>query len=207
MKTRLEKVLPPEAVLDIYKNLAADVICSVQACIEEDAVLICFHPPGGRRQTVEWLGDRYCHLPQVGSELGERMKNSFRQAFQRGFSHAILLGTDLPDLPPEIIEEALSALKAGTPVIGPSADGGYYLIGFDRFNFNPAVFRPMPWGTAGVFARTIAEFRKSEPLPHILPEWQDIDAFSDLLDLIQRCSPPSNCAPHTMACLKRLGMV
>ncbi len=72
---------------------------------------------------------------------------AFRKAFDMGFKRVVLVGSDIPDLPLEFIEEAFTSLKEEDAVIGPAYDGGYYLIGFKDKTFSPQVFERMAWGT------------------------------------------------------------
>jgi glycosyltransferase A (GT-A) superfamily protein (DUF2064 family) len=108
------------------------------------------------------------------------MKNAFFEVFSKGYQNTILIGSDSPDLPGTLIEEAFLSLRDHGAVIGPSLDGGYYLIGFRADTFLPEVFDRMPWSTPDVFTRTVGIFQKKDFLIHILPQWRDVDTFDDL---------------------------
>ena len=81
------------------------------------------------------------------------MENAFQRCFADGFTAVVLIGSDIPDLPPEILAEAFAALDSRGAVIGPAVDGGYYLIGFTKEMFAPGVFEGISWSTEAVFRR------------------------------------------------------
>ncbi len=80
------------------------------------------------------------YIPQTGEDLGERMKLAFLRCFSEGARSVVLIGSDIPDLPARIVDEAFRALDKCGAVIGPSVDGGYYLIGFREDTFCGDVF-------------------------------------------------------------------
>jgi uncharacterized protein len=204
VKTRLQKTLPPEAVLQIYRCLAQDVIDTVKGCA--NAIRICFYPSDQKPSVVEWLGQELNYFPQIGTNLGERMTNAFVDTFNRGIQQAILVGTDIPDLPGAVIRDAFSATEKGDAAIGPARDGGYYLIGFNRNHFYPSVFKNMRWGKNDVFRKTLAAFQSLGHSPHIVPKWRDIDEYEDLLDFIDRCRSMPKAGRHTIDYLKTIGL-
>jgi hypothetical protein len=130
-------------------------------------------------------------MPQKGNDLGDRMKNAFELVFSQGFHNTLLIGSDSPDLPNLLIDETLEALKDYDAVVGPSHDGGYYLIAFKRDTFLPQVFSGVTWGTSEVFEQTMGILRKANLTVHTLPVWGDIDTIDDLkaLSLNSRNTP------------------
>lgn len=142
--------------------------------------MIFFYPPESGQRMRQWLGDEYKLLTQSGNDLGERMKNAFKTVFSQGHSSALLIGSDSPDLPGLIIDEALISLKDHDAVVGPSYDGGYYLIGFRADTFLPRTFDAIPWSTPEVFLQTLDILGKADCRVHILPKWRDIDTLDDL---------------------------
>jgi hypothetical protein len=97
-----------------------------------------------------------------------------------GSKRAVLVGSDIPDLPLEFMEEAFSSLKKKDAVIGPAYDGGYYLLGFKDKTFSPRVFEGMPWGTETVFDKTVQALKRLGQKVHTLPYQRDIDTAEDL---------------------------
>lgn len=125
-------------------------------------------------------------IPQEGRELGERMRNAFRWGFSQGYGKVILIGCDTPTLPPHFIREGLVQLDRHAWVVGPSRDGGYYLIGARSGSYTesdrpgPDLFSGMAWGTDQVLTETISRLNGSAVRCHLLPFWYDIDRPEDL---------------------------
>ena len=128
----------------------------------------------------------YEYLPQQGGDLGKRMSKAFRDGFAAGHRQILLVGSDIPDLPAQIIHDGFASLKQHGAVIGPAHDGGYYLIGFRPDCFLPDIFTGIRWGTGDVFEKTMALFRLGNQDVSILPSWRDIDTLEDLRDLQAR---------------------
>jgi glycosyltransferase A (GT-A) superfamily protein (DUF2064 family) len=131
------------------------------------------------------------------------MENAFRTVFAEGASRAVLIGSDFPDLPGEVIAEALVGLQENDAVIGPAVDGGYYLIGFRNDTFRPDVFQDIRWSTDSVFRETLERFAGTGSRVHCLRQWQDVDTVDDLRSLQQRMSGTTFERSHTMQALKR----
>ncbi len=134
---------------------------------------------GGSRYLMEnWLGMDIRLLRQKGAHLGERMKNGFDWAFDRGAKRAILLGTDCPELSEEVLLEGFSLLSQCDLVLGPARDGGYYLIGLRR----PcsALFENISWGTSRVFDETIQRTRAAGISTRFTRTLSDLDTIEDL---------------------------
>jgi len=144
---------------------------------------LCFYPENSLKDLKDWLGDHYLYMPQRGESLGERMKNGFIEAFAMNFKRVVIIGSDIPDFPLEFIEEAFTSLKEKDVVIGPSFDGGYYLIGFSDKNFSHKVFEGISWGTERVFEDTLKVLKREKLTVHTLQPWRDIDTFDDLRNL------------------------
>jgi rSAM/selenodomain-associated transferase 1 len=178
VKSRLAVSLGEEVALDLYKCFVGDLLGMFTRC--GYPLTIFFQPPEARQKIVQWLGDEYTLLPQIGDNLGERMKNAFQTVLSQGLSAALLIGSDSPDLPKEVIDEALTSLKDFDSVLGPSYDGGYYLIGSRADVFLPQAFDGISWSTPEVFRQTLATLRKANLRVHVLPKWRDIDTYDDL---------------------------
>ncbi len=101
----------------------------------------------------------------------------------------LLRGSDTPDLPGEMVQEAADALTAGNAelVLGPAMDGGYYLVGLNAPR--PELFRDIAWSTPQVLTDTLKLARSLGLRVHLLPAWRDIDAYPDLLRFLSRPHP------------------
>ncbi|MFC1794566.1 TIGR04282 family arsenosugar biosynthesis glycosyltransferase [Planctomycetota bacterium] len=184
VKTRLAAELAEEVVVELYKNFVLDTLSTIRQL--NVPFRICFHPGSAGDNVKEWLGERYKYIAQEGSNLGQRMKNALAQAFEEHFSRAILIGSDSPDLPADLFIQALQSLESHHAVIGPSSDGGYYLIGFSKARFLPDAFNDISWSTENVFQQTLDVFEGHSSKVHILPQWFDVDTPVDLNELIVR---------------------
>ena len=113
---------------------------------------------------------------QIGENLGKKISNAFNWGFEKGYKKIIIIGSDLWDLNEEIINTGFIELNKNKVVIGPSIDGGYYLLGLNKKM--PKIFEGIKWGTQSVLAETL---KLLEHEPYILPELNDIDTFEDLI--------------------------
>ena len=160
--------------------------------------------------------DPYVPAFRIESE-GHRRIEDMAAALGRRIAHggpAVLVGTDFPGLPPEIVLEAFDALarleanSSGPPparcaVLGPARDGGYYLIGLNRLE--SGIFSGLEWGGGRVFEAQSRILAEKGYRIHTLPEWRDVDTPGDLKALRARLaeSPPET-APNTRAALESL---
>ena len=184
VKSRLAADVGEETTLELYKNFVLDIVETVET--SGYPFRICFYPSGGEEIVSDWLGRQYLYLAQEGDDLGLRMGNAFRRIFLEGFTSALLIGSDIPDLPSAVIQSAFESLKKNDVVIGPAADGGYYLIGFNNNSFLPRIFQGIAWGTNTVFLKTLDILKGASLRVHLAPEWKDVDTLGDLRDLYER---------------------
>jgi hypothetical protein len=112
---------------------------------------------------------------QWGNELGDRMHNAFHETLGR-YEKVLIVGTDSPLFPPQILEQAFAALDSHDVVLGPAEDGGYYLIGLKKII--PQIFSNIPWGTSDVLQRTLLAMQDRKVM--MLPSAFDIDEPKDL---------------------------
>lgn len=124
-------------------------------------------------------------IPQHGKDLFARMADAFIREFAAGSERAVLTGSDLPGLTPEILHRAVSVLRSADAVLGPTLDGGYYLLGFTSKAFSPGLLEPereMTAESAGsVTARSI---RRAGLRLVLLPVLRDLDTATDLRAII-----------------------
>jgi rSAM/selenodomain-associated transferase 1 len=205
VKTRLAEDMDASAVLSLYRNFVKDIIDKIFDMGHH--IKIFYDPSGSESLMREWLGDRHELVLQTGSDLGQKMANAFEYVFRNGTNQALLMGTDFPDLPKKIISDAMHVLKTNDAVIGPTIDGGYYLIGFSSATYLPMLFTDIPWGTSAVFQKTMDIFLSSGFVVHRLPEWRDVDVYDDLKDLILCLENQPDKAINTYSALKNIGMI
>jgi len=202
VKTRLATQLEDRVVLQLYRCLILDLLETLDGL--KLPIVICHTPADAGPLFRRWLPDRYGLMPQKGAHLGQRMAAAFQDVFAMGYRQAVLIGSDLPDLPGDYVSQAFSDLHTVDAVIGPTADGGYYLIGFRGETYCPALFETLAWGTPQVLTETLA-IAKTENL-HItlLPGWMDIDDPADVAAFLLRNQPSGSAAPRTRAYLEEL---
>ncbi len=180
VKTRLIPTLGPEGAAFLHRRLTQHVVnCAREAARACCASLQLHFRGGSEKELKAWLGEEITCYPQQGRDLGERMRRAFEKAFQDGALAAVLVGSDLPGLTPRILVEALEALEKQRVVLGPSTDGGYYLMGLEGGE-PPDLFSGMPWGTEHVLTRTLERIATLGLDARLLESLQDIDRPEDL---------------------------
>ncbi len=142
--------------------------------------------------------------PQGPGDLGERMERALLRALAPG-RKVILVGTDSPGLPPRMLEAARSALTAHDAVLGPAADGGYYLIGLRRCE--PGLLSGLPWSRPDTLVHTEARLRNTGHTVARIDPWFDVDEPGDLVRLGQLIGRGQVQAPATRRALERLGIL
>lgn len=183
VKTRLSSVIDEYAVLELYRRFVLDLLRTLSRGAFD--VQICFYPPDAGKSILRWLGGRYAYMAQKGDDLGERLEAAFLKAFADGFRKVVIIGSDSPDLPGELLKEALDSLDKEDAVIGPALDGGYYVIGFRAGRVLQEVFVGIEWGTATVYTSTMEVFMEHGYNVHVLPGWRDIDTCEDIRAFIR----------------------
>jgi rSAM/selenodomain-associated transferase 1 len=201
VKTRLAGTIGDADALALYLCFVADVLAMLKSTGR--TIKIYFHPANARDQVRAWLGEGLDLFPQNGASLGDKMRTALTETFAAGVSRAVIIGSDLPDLPPDIIHEAFDQLLNHPAVIGPGTDGGYYLIGFTANNFLPDVFDEIHWGTDTVLADTLKRFDEHGMTPRRLAVWRDIDTAEDLESFARQRRDAAGIAVHTRQCLGR----
>lgn len=187
VKTRLARYIGARRAADISRLMAMDAVAEAAKTGRE--TVIAFSPDDRADAFREWLGGGLLYEPQGDGDIGARMRRSFVSAFAGGVSSAVLVGSDIPDLSSTIIDRAFALLGAHDAVLGPSADGGYYLIGFTRGGFLPSVFEDIRWSTATVAERTMERLRASGRKYATLPGLRDIDTADDLAAWMAGAAP------------------
>jgi rSAM/selenodomain-associated transferase 1 len=117
---------------------------------------------------------------QQGEDLGRRMAGAFREVFAGGASQALLVGSDIPGIDSPLVERYFRRLGSHSMVLGPSHDGGYYLIGFRRESFRPEIFEDIPWSTDAVSRLTLQAAGRLGLSCDTGPVLRDVDTLEDL---------------------------
>ena len=201
-KTRLCPPLDGDTAARLYACFLADTLASASRVAGARAAIA--HTPESRPAFFAALAPGMAAWPQRGAARGERMDNAFAEVLA-GDAGVVIVGSDSPDLPAAYVGEAFGRLESGADVVlGPSDDGGYYLIGLRARQ--PRLLREVPMSTPTVLADTLALARALGLRAELLPQWYDVDTAAELARLAEclRVAPPE-VAPHTRAFLQALG--
>jgi rSAM/selenodomain-associated transferase 1 len=145
------------------------------ASVDARRVLACA-PPEAEADFAALAGGRFALVAQAAGDLGHRLCSFFTQEFAAGAAAVVVVGTDSPTLPVVFVEQAFAALERADVVLGPAADGGYYLLGCRRL---PPVFEGIAWGGSRVLAETVARLSDLAWRLAVLPPWYDVDTPAD----------------------------
>lgn len=177
VKTRLIPALGAVAAAELYRALAEEEIRRTAPRGGEYQRLFLFAPAEAGPGMEAWLpGEEW--IPQEGGDLGARMTAAFDEAFARGFRRAAIIGSDVPWVSREQVLDALRSLDDHDVAIGPTHDGGYYLIALDRPR--PGLFQGIAWSTPAVFAATVERASVLGLTVRVLEPLRDIDTFEDV---------------------------
>lgn len=175
VKTRLAREIGDEQALEIYHLLlrhtrrAAEKLPFRKFLFYSDFV----------EENDEWSGEIFHKQAQNGAGLGERMCNAFQRVFaEAGITRAVIIGSDCPDVSPELLTKAFLALETHDFVLGPARDGGYYLLGMRQLE--EMIFQNKRWSTATVLADTLTDLRGLGKSFYLLPMLSDVDTAADL---------------------------
>lgn len=172
VKTRLAKSVGNEEAFNVYVHLVKITECESKK-MENCDVHIHFSDV-----ILKALWPDQQKFVQTGNDLGERMMNAFDQSFKMGYNRVIGIGSDLPDLTSEVMEQGLKALESNDTVFGPSEDGGYYLIGMNQMI--PNIFIDKAWSTESLLTDTKKELKELGYSCALLEELNDVDTIEDL---------------------------
>jgi uncharacterized protein len=174
VKRRLAATIGEERALAIYLLMAAHAR-KISLLIPVDKVLYYSEFIDSEDS---WLNRDFYKQLQHGEDLGEKMKHAFEASFKSGYESICIIGTDCLELTENIVQAAFDVLNHNDAVIGPAADGGYYLLGMNRLI--PELFRNKIWSTDSVCNDTIQDLKSLHFSYQLLPTLHDIDKESDL---------------------------
>jgi rSAM/selenodomain-associated transferase 1 len=178
-KTRLIPLLGERGAASLQRQMAEHTLDQVRQLALRRPLAVEVYFTGGSHSLMQaWLGRDLCYRHQGGGDLGTRMLSGFSQAFDNQMTEAIIIGTDCPALTCLRMAEAFAALARHDLVLGPAADGGYYLIGLRRCI--PELFTGIEWGSDHVLATTDAIAHRLGLSIYNLPCLPDVDRPEDL---------------------------
>ncbi|WP_139249378.1 TIGR04282 family arsenosugar biosynthesis glycosyltransferase [Malonomonas rubra] len=188
-KTRLCPPLDLREAATFYECSLRETVSRMQQldCCD---LAICY---AGERSWFEAEYPEAVLVPQQGEDIGARMAAALNGFLQQGYRQAVLIGSDSPDLPLELIEQACVALEEVEVVLAPASDGGYVLVGESQHQ--PQLFNSMAWSTEEVLAETLRRVDQSGIDCVQLQGWEDLDDLPALQRFLLR-SPDSVTAAH-----------
>jgi len=176
VKTRLAATIGDEAALAVYRELLAHTRAATQNLAARKTVWLAEAPRSPAVAPDPWSG--YEQLLQFPGDLGTKMQAAFSHAFARGAPAVLIIGTDCPGLTEALLRDAYAALATHDVVLGPTQDGGYYLLGMKELYED--LFLNKSWSTDLVRAHTLADADRLGLTLWQLPVLRDVDDVDDL---------------------------
>ena len=205
VKTRLSPALPPELALRLYEAMLADALGAVSRSRADESFVYWADAPRDRGPWDEKITPARSR-DQTGEDLGARLERAFDDLLKDGPARAVFLGADCPMLDADALRRALEALAEHDLVLGPSHDGGYYLIGLTRTA--PSLFRDVAWGTGGVLEQTLDRARGLRLAVSLLPMLDDLDTPEDLVRWLASAAEAGELpSRRTAEMLRELGLL
>jgi hypothetical protein len=207
VKTRLTPVLTPGEAARLYRAFLADALEQYAGLAAAVRLYVSPPLPGDGLDGVLPAGARRFDalVEQSGEGLGERMRRAFADAFDAGYRRACIVGTDHPTLPTPFVRQGLDALsEQGSVCIGPSSDGGFYLLGMSRYY--PQLFDDMRYSHPRVFSETLARVERTDARLTVLPRWYDVDTPQALRRMLGDLPGEGDAARHTRRAVDALGL-
>lgn len=177
VKTRLAAALGPDAAADLYAAFTQDILGRFRRVAASRILAFTPADAAARDHFQQLSAGDYELWPQPDGSLGHRL-HAFFHTHLATADRAVAIGSDSPTLPAEFAARALELLGERDCVLGPAADGGYYLIALRRPC--PALFGGIDWGTPRVLEQTVDRLQQAGLSLHLLPVWYDVDTPDDL---------------------------
>lgn len=177
VKTRLAATIGPAEALEIYRMLLQKTKDSIQNL---PMVKVVYYS-GYIDHSDLWSNHLFHKSLQEGHDLGEKMFHAFKSGFEAGYRSVGIIGSDCPDISPELLTQAFLKLKKHDVVIGPAQDGGYYFLGMNQLH--KPLFFDKSWSTDKVLRETLNDIRHLNLSHYLLEVLNDIDNEQDLQSL------------------------
>jgi rSAM/selenodomain-associated transferase 1 len=186
VKTRIAVELGDDIATELYRCALTDTLASVSS-IDGVTHVLSYAPASlDSRRYFEQAARSFVLLPQRGATLGDRITHALADLLKK-YKPVVLIGSDSPDLPAQLITDAFVALRTADFVLGPATDGGYYLVGLNAMR--PTLFERIDWSTARVAQQTMERAVKAGLRTVSLPIWHDLDTVEDLNAIVTPGAP------------------
>lgn len=184
VKTRLIPELGSLKAAELQKKMTGIIAEEALKVQKKHSVIVTvFFTGGTRKKMANWLGNSFQYHLQSKGDIGNRMSDAFFHIFNNTAEFVILVGSDIPELTSAILEQGFISLEKHDAVIGPSRDGGYYLIGMkskDAPQLIQVLFSEIPWSTSDVLKVSIQRLADAGYNYSLLPTLSDIDQPEDI---------------------------
>lgn len=195
VKTRLIESLPPAAVTELYRCLLEDTLALAKSLTGVDVAVMC--PDPDHEELAELLGNRVPVVAQKGEGLAAGLTSVFRKFTGAGQQLVIAFNSDSPHLPPAVLRSAFEILVTHDVVVGPTHDGGYYLVGAKADH--SSLFEGDGMGTRSALDRLLARAKVLELSTAFTEPFYDVDVADDLKLLARELRLAPAKAPRTAA--------
>lgn len=193
VKTRLTQCLPSTAVTALYRCLLEDTMALATSLTDVEIAVMC--PKSDQEELVHLLGDTVQVVAQKGEGLAAGLTSVFRHFTAAGRRHVIAFNSDSPHLAPPILEDAFAILWTHDLVVGPTHDGGYYLVGANAAH--PSLFEGDGLGTKSALDRLLTRTKILGLSTGFTEPFYDIDVANDLVQLARELQLAPAKAPRT----------
>ena len=197
VKTRLAGSLPPDAVIELYRCLLDDTLALAKSLTNVEVAVMC--PEMDREELSKFIGDSVEVVAQQGAGLAAGLTSVFREFAADGRRHVVAFNSDSPHLAPSALRGAFEILTTHDVVVGPTNDGGYYLVGAKTAH--PLLFENDGLGTGSALARLLMRTEELALSTGFTETFYDIDLASDLIRLEEELRHAPEKAPRTAAWL------
>ncbi len=199
VKTRLASSLSPTAVTDFYCCLLHDTLGLARSLEDVEVAIMC--PDTDVNELAQMAGNQASVVAQKGDGLAAGLTSVFAHFAKEHQRHIIAFNSDSPHLPGSVLEDAFETLAVRDVVVGPTHDGGYYLVGAKAFH--PALFANDGMGTSSALERLLSRAQALKLSVGFADPFYDIDVGEDLTRLAAELSLAPTRAPRTAAWLKQ----
>ena len=177
VKTRLEPHFSPDWCAALAEAFLQDAVGKAKKVCEN--VILAYSPAEEINALKKILPFQSIYLEQTGRDLGEKMFNAFKFAFEQNSDSVVMIGTDSPTVPADFIEQAFAFLELETEVVlGGAEDGGFYLIGLRALR--EEIFENVGWSSPKVFEQVYRNIMNLNLHLREVPSWYDVDTKGDL---------------------------
>jgi rSAM/selenodomain-associated transferase 1 len=181
VKTRLAATIGAREACAAYQRLVETLL---RHLADLENVELRFTPDDASSEVNHWARSLWRVAAQGSGDLGCRLDQAFRHAFNEGAKRAVIIGSDCPDVRGEDIQAAWTALLSHDVVLGAATDGGYWLIGLREPQ--PELFAGIPWSTGEVLRQTLDRCRITGLKTHLLRKLSDVDTEDDWQQFLTR---------------------